>query len=382
MNIAEKVKVLSAAGKYDACASTSCNPKNIKVLPDDRIGNLAAGGICHSYLPSGQCVSLFKVLLSNKCSNDCFYCSNNCSARVQRTEFSEEELSKTFMHLYQANYVEGLFLSSGIGRDEEIQMEKMIETVKHLRFKEKFHGYIHLKILPGVSKDKIDEATSLASRVSINVEAPNKTRINELTTTKEFKTDILRRMRWIKQKAKKNNLPSGHTTQLVVGPAQETDREIISRIDRLYNEMDLKRGYFSAFTPLKGTPFENKQKEPLKRENFLYRTDFMMRTYGIKRKEFVFNEQGNLNLSLDPKIAMALHSDLFPLDINQASFDELIRVPGIGPTGAKRINSMLSSGFKFSKESELKNLGVVTKRVLPFIKLNGRVQKSLMDFSS
>lgn len=381
MNLGEKIKVLSAAGKYDVCASTSCNPRKPLVLPNDRIGNLASGGICHSYLPSGQCVSLFKVLLSNKCTNDCFYCSNNCTARIQRTEFSKEELSKTFMHLYQANYVEGLFLSSGIGRDEELQMEKMLETVKHLRFKEKFHGYIHLKILPGVSKDKIDEATSLASRVSINSEAPNKSRLNELTTTKEFKTDVLRRMRWIKDKARKNNLPSGHTTQLVVGPAGETDREIVSTTDKFYSEMDLKRGYFSAFIPIPGTPFEFKQKEPLKRENFLYRADFMMRLYGIKRKELVFNENGNFDLSIDPKISMALESDLFPLDLNECSFDELIRVPGIGPTGAKRIDGMKKTGFKFSKELELKNLGVVVKRVLPFIKLNGRTQSNLKQFS-
>jgi len=380
MDISEKIKILSSAGKYDACASTSCNPKKPLILPNDRIGNLAAGGICHSYLPSGQCVSLFKVLLSNKCTNDCFYCSNNCYARINRTEFSKEELSNVFLKLYKSNYVEGLFLSSGIGRDEEVQMEKMIETVRHLRFKEKFHGYIHLKILPGVSKDKIDEATALASRVSINSEAPNKSRLNELTTTKDFKSDVLKRMRWIKEKAIKNNLPSGHTTQLVVGPAGETDREIVSRIDNLYNEMDLKRGYFSSFIPVPGTPFENKQREPLKRENFLYRTDFMLRFYGIKKKEFVFNEQGNLNLSIDPKIAMALESDLFPLDINESSFDELIRVPGIGPTTAKRITDLNNSGFKFSKESELKNLGIVVKRALPFIKLNGRIQKSLTEF--
>ncbi len=381
MNITEKIKVLSSAGKYDICASTSCSPKKKMVLPNDRIGNLASGGICHSYLPSGQCVSLFKVLLSNKCVNDCFYCSNNCTARVQRTEFSKEELSKTFMHLYQANYVEGLFLSSGIGRDEEIQMERMLETVEHLRFKEKFHGYIHLKILPGVSKDKIDVATAIASRVSINVEAPNKSRMNELTSTKEYKTDVLKRMRWIKEKAKKNNLPSGHTTQLVVGPAEETDREIVSRTDKLYDEMDLKRGYFSAFTPIQGTPFEGKQKVPLRRENFLYRLDFMMRLYGIKKDEFVFNENGNLNLSIDPKFAMALESDLFPLDLNEASFSELIRTPGIGPTCAKRISQMQETGFKFSKESELKNLGVSLKKVLPFIELNGRVQKTLLEFS-
>ncbi len=381
MNLREKVKVLSEGGKYDACASSSCNPKKSIVFPNDRIGNLASGGICHSYLPSGQCVSLFKVLLSNKCTNDCFYCSNNCSARINRTEFSKEELARTFLHLYQANYVEGLFLSSGIGIDEEIQMEKMIETVKHLRFKEKFHGYIHLKILPGVSKDKIDQATRLASRVSINSEAPNKSRLNELTSTKEFKTDVLKRMRWIKQKAEKNNLPSGHTTQLVVGPAGETDREILFRTDKFYSEMNLKRGYFSAFTPIQGTPFENKQKEPLKRENFLYRADFMMRLYGINRKELAFNENGNFDLSIDPKIAMALQSDLFPLDLNECSFDELIRVPGIGPTCAKRIDDMKKTGFKFSKESELKNLGVVSKRVLPFIKLNGRTQSNLRQFS-
>jgi predicted DNA-binding helix-hairpin-helix protein len=267
-----------------------------------------------------------------------------------------------------------------MGKNQETQMEKMLEVTRNLRFKENFCGYIHLKILPGISKDKIDEATSLASRVSINIEAPNKSRISELTTTKDFKIDVLRRMRWIKKKARKNNLPSGHSTQLVVGPAGETDREILSRTEKLYKEMELKRAYFSAFVPVTGTPFENKKREPLKRENFLYRADFLMRLYGIKRKELVFNDEGNFDLSVEPKTAMALHSDLFPLDVNEASFAELIRVPGVGPITAKRIKAMQETGFRFSKESELKNLGVVLKRALPFIELNGRKQSSLLEF--
>ncbi|MFH1751860.1 MAG: putative DNA modification/repair radical SAM protein [archaeon] len=380
MNLKEKLEVLATAAKYDTCASTSCS--NIpNVTQQNYVGSLTKSGICHSYTPDGRCVSLLKVLLTNNCTNDCKYCSSNCRVKKVRTSFEEQELVDLFLKFYHENKVEGLFLSSAVGKDEEQTMELMLSVVEKLRLKEKFQGYIHLKVLPGIPQNQIDYATKLATRVSVNVESPNKSRFSELSTTKDYNLDILKRMRWIKEKAKKNSLPSGHTTQLVVGAAGESDKEIVEGITRFYDDFALKRAYFSAFQPVPETPLENLNPVSFKRENFLYRCDFLMRLYDFKKDELAFNNQDNLDLSIDPKLAAAIqNNNLFPLNLNEAKENELLRVPGIGPRSAKRIRSMVCHGFNFKNEKELRNIGVVTKRAMPFIEINNQIQSSLKNF--
>jgi putative DNA modification/repair radical SAM protein len=379
MNRLEKLSILSDAAKYDICASTSC-PSSAIANKSSSIGSLTRSGICHSFTPDGRCVSLFKVLMTNRCIGDCKYCTNNCEARRQRVRFEPEELTKLFLDLYEQNYIEGLFLSSGVDKDCNDTQYDMVKIVENLREEHSFGGYIHLKILPGANRDLIRRATELANRVSINLEAPNRSRFSEITSTKDYSIDLLRRMRWV-QKFTDKNKSSGQTTQFVVGSSDENDFELLKTVDDLYSKMDLKRSYFSAFIPVKGTQFQSKKRTPLMREHRLYECDFLMRKYGFELKELVFNEGDNIDLTLDPKMAVALENrDKFPVDVNDSSYEELIRVPGIGPNSAYRIIQTREGGYSFTKTSELKNIGVVIKRAQGFVKIGGKIQTNLTDF--
>ncbi len=375
MNSIRKLEILSEAGKYDRCSMNSCTGDLNKKLPN-------LGGVFHAVLPSGKCIPLLKTLYSNECKNDCYYCNNSAACtKGRKTEFEEHELVNVFTHMLAQRQVEGLFLSSGLSGDEEKTMEKMLNVVRALRMKHFFSGYIHLKVLPGASKSQVDEATRLADRVSINLEAPKKNYLNELTGTKDFKIDLMRRMRWIKQKGRENMTPSGHTTQVIVGGTDETDKDILKFYSKLYSEFDLRRGYFSAFSPVQGTKLEGREAAPLRRQNFLYKTDFLMRDYKVKCKEILFDENGFLDLSVEPKLNMALHSDLFPLDLNNANFEEILLVPGIGPKSAKRVWEKIEEGHKFRSLGELKEFGIRGRQFQHFIALEGSAQKFLTDFS-
>ncbi len=383
MNTIEKIETLGGAAKYDVCASTSCSNAAAKRSSKgtERVGDLAAPGICHSFTPDGRCISLFKVLMTNSCIGDCKYCANNCEAKTRRAAFEADELKDAFLSLYHRNYVEGLFLSSAVAGGPDMTEERMIEVVEKLRLKENFQGYIHLKVMPGTNKDLIKRATELANRVSLNLEAPNRTRFQEITTTKDFGIDMIRRMRWIEDALDKRH-SSGQTTQFVIGACAESDFEVLSTVDDLYRKISLKRSYFSAFMPVGGTPLESRKKTPLVRENRLYQCDFLMRKYDFDLNDFVFDENGFLDLRVDPKMAIALtDKESFPLDINGACYDELLKVPGIGPQSATRIIRMQKTGFQFSKLCELKNLGVAIKRAQQFITINGARQSSLCEFS-
>jgi putative DNA modification/repair radical SAM protein len=369
MNTLEKVKTLSAAGKWDVCAS-SASPR--KTQGGDRIGDVAAGGICHSFTEGGRCISLFKTLMTNDCSFDCRYCQNSVHCKKHAAEYEPQELAKVFMHLYLGNYVEGLFLSSAVAKDPDTTTQKMLDAVKALRTQHRFQGYVHFKVLPGTDKDLIKQASELSDRLSINIEAPSSGRMSEISGVKNFDTDIIARQKWIRDM----KIPSGQTTQMVVGTSDETDREILEAADWEYEDMNLRRVYYSAFTPIEKTPLEKKGKTPLEREHRLYCVDFMMRKYGIGYPEFkgIFVE-GNLPPG-DPKVHLARQTLDRPVDVNAATYDELLRVPGIGPQSAQRILGLQKAGGIKSR-SQLHSIGVVLKRAEPFIKVNGRVQTRL-----
>lgn len=373
MNTLEKVKILSAAGKYDVCASTSsCRRTPAK----NRIGSVASSGICHSFTPDGRCISLFKILYTNFCSFDCKYCPNTCASK--KVSFEPEELANLFIKLYLGNYVEGLFLSSGVLKDPDKTTEKILECIELIRQKYKFRGYIHSKIIPGTSYDLVKRLVEISDRVSINVETSSKSRLSEISPSKSFRTDILRRQSWVRRIAYKK-LPAGQTTQFIVGAAGETDIEILKLMSWEYKKMKLKRCYFSAFNPVEKTPLEKKEKTPLWRENRLYQVDWLLRKYNFQVSEIAgIMEEGFLR-NEDPKFLLAKQYFDKPLDINESSFEELIKVPGIGLTAAKRI-SIFRKKNRIKGYQQLKNMGVVLKRAKPFLKINGCYQKNLGDF--
>ena len=326
MSTLEKMQVLADSAQYDLCDYVSHSKSSQVNLP----------GIYHATGHNGCKIPLFKTLMTNKCKNDCKYCINQSKRNFTRLELSPEELSRAFLHYYNNGYVNGLFLSSGIGDTIDNTMEKTIETARILRKDYGYDDYIHLKIIPGASKDSIKRAMSLANRVSLNIEAATKDGLNEITSTKDYNKDILKRLDWMNQIAKKNPsfAKSGHTTQLIVGANDETDLEILKRMESLYKKVDLRRSYFSAFSPVEGTEFEKKE---------------------------------------------AREMDIFPVEINYASYKHLIRVPGIGPKSARRIMA-IRRNRPFKKLEELQRIGVVVKRAEPYIKLDGNYQSALDNY--
>lgn len=376
-----KIEILGNASKFDICASMA-SPRN--VFNGDRIGNPHHAGICHAFSPDGRCISLFKVLMTNYCLNDCFYCINRCSKAKLKTMFTPEELAKAFIGLYIRNYVEGLFLSSGVLKSVYETTEKIIEAIDLIRYQYKFRGYIHIKILPGTEKYQIRRIMEIADRVSLNIEVPSATRLTEVSSTKDYILDIIRPQKIIMQLIESGLTPAGHTTQFIIGASSESDKEIFERLVWEYKHYNLKRGYFSAFTPMKETPLE-KVKLPYtisKRENFLYRIDWLFRKYSYKKEEIIsiLNEDGMLPLHIDPKLAIAFEDKIFPLDVNEASYEELLRCPGIGEVSAKRICNLRKINHKIKSYKDLCQLGVVLKRAKPFLIVNGRKQTNLNGF--
>jgi putative DNA modification/repair radical SAM protein len=359
----KKLEVLGMGTKYDVCHSSSTR---------DEFDNFKMG-ICHSFTHDGRCVSLFKTLFTNSCSHQCNYCMNasGCTRRPEIYSYTPHELAQITIGLYRSNYIEGLFLSSGAGRDCDLIMERMIEAARMLREEHSFQGYIHLKVLPGASLSHIQEAAELADRVSINLEASSKSRMDEMSSTKDYEKDIIQRQRYIRDLSSKVSLPAGQTTQLVVGASDESDDEIFRRVLYEYQEIGVRRAYFSAFTPIEGTPFESRPGEPLWREHRLYQVDWLYRIYGFTPGEIrlAFDEEGFLGNS-DPKLAIARGWQSSPVDPNVASYRDLIRVPGIGPRSAQRIVGIRKKQ-KISSREDLALLGVRMKSATPFLKING-----------
>jgi putative DNA modification/repair radical SAM protein len=423
----EKIRVLGENSKYDICASTASSrtDKYPTLFGDAKnwIGVTAKAGICHSYTPDGRCMSLFKTLYTNNCIYSCKYCfAHTCKHKMS---FTPEEYARTFMKLYAMNVVEGVFISSAVCGSADKTTEEMLEAIRLLRFKYNFQGYVHFKCLPGVSQYLLKEAITLSDRISINTEASSKDHLSEIAEQKDFFNDIITRQRWLKQFRIKHNdetikelkdlkqdkqlrfqekmikdrrengyrkfrwdgapiLNSGQTTQFVVGAAEnESDYELLSRIDWGYREIDLRRAYFSSFIPIEGTPLASKQAASLAREHRLYQSDWLLRIYHYKLNDLkeILNDDGNLPQG-DPKIHLARHyfKDHNLVDPNQASYQELLRVPGIGPVSAKRIINLRAKKFTFRKRQDLKSIGVVLKRAEPYLLINGKNQTTLQNF--
>ncbi|MGE5631670.1 MAG: putative DNA modification/repair radical SAM protein [Caulobacteraceae bacterium] len=364
----KKLSILGEAAKYDICSSSASSARKIG---NAAMGNTLPSGICHSFTPDGRCVSLLKVLMSNECEKDCSYCPNRVQRDVPRTSFSPEELSKLFVELYERNYVEGLFLSSGIRHGMSSSLENMIKTAELLRYKYRFGGYIHMKMLPGASDGYIAQAAALCDRLSLNLEAPNKERLKALSGSKDYEKELLLPMGSM-SRILRNNPGTTHTTQFIIGAAKESDEEILSTVNSLYTSYNLKRAYFSAFHPVQGTPLEVIPPAPKLRENRLYQSDFLMRFYDFKFSDFCFDSSGNLDLELDPKLMYAVnHPQLFPVEVNRASLEQLLRVPGIGPKSARKIIEVRRQ-YRIKNPGELKNLGISLKRAQQFITISGR----------
>lgn len=358
----DKIKSLAAAAKYDVCGFGDS-----PVAPQRFIYKAA--------LPRGGCTSLLKILLTNACVNDCAYCVNQAGRDVPRNSFKPDELARAFIELTERRRVDGLFLSSGIGSDANRTMGAMVDTVEILRHRYAFNGYIHLKILPGARYDVIEAGCRLASRVSVNIEAPTAKHLARLSRKKDLHDGILERMRWVKQLTDQSKYiaPAGQTTQFVVGAAGETDGDIVHTTTELYREMGLKRVYFSAFRPVSHSRLEDVPAAPAMREHRLYEIDWLLRVYGFSANEVELALEKNENLSLkkDPKMTIASKQPwLYPVDLNNTSYDELLRVPGIGPVSARRIVDARKV-HSIDSMQQLKKMGVATNRALNFIWMKG-----------
>ena len=375
--VIEKLEILADAAKYDAsCASSGGKRENTET----GIGNSTGAGICHSYTEDGRCVSLLKVLFSNVCIYDCAYCVSRRSNDVERVAFTVDEVVELTMGFYKRNYIEGLFLSSGIFKDADTTTEKLVEVARKLRHEENFNGYIHLKVIPGASPELLTEAGRLADRLSVNVEIPSEAGLKAVAPEKDYHQvfapmghvrDEIRASR--EERKTDRRAPrfaaGGQSTQLVIGATPETDRQILELSDGLYQEQKLRRVYYSGFVPLGGddrVPDPETYRAPLHREHRLYQADWLIRKYGFDLDEVAPPGSGNLDSDVDPKTAYALrYPDLFPVDVNRAPIEWLQRVPGLGIRSSKRIVAARRRGQV--RWDDLRRMGVVMKRAQHFL---------------
>lgn len=382
MGLMEKLRILADGAKYDvACTSSGVDRSG----SFDGMGNSIAAGICHSFSADGRCISLLKILYTNECVYDCKYCVNRASNDVVRTSFTPEEVCSLTMEFYRRNYIEGLFLSSGVKGSPDHTMEELCRTVQLLRTKYHFHGYIHLKAIPGASPDLIRQAGYLADRMSVNLELPTADGLRRLAPHKSRQT-ILRPMRQIQlqRDASKEELtlfkhapqfvPAGQSTQMIIGASGENDYQILSVAESLYQKYSLKRVFYSAFVAVnkdKALPAVY-TKPPLLREHRLYQADWLLRFYGFQADELLSEERPNFNVRMDPKCDWAIrHLEQFPIEVQTASYDTLLRVPGIGPKSAGRI--VKARRYGHLEFDHLKKMGVVLKRAHYFITCGGRM---------
>ncbi|HEX8462819.1 MAG TPA: putative DNA modification/repair radical SAM protein [Segetibacter sp.] len=378
--VMEKLGILADAAKYDvSCSSSGSNRKN----ENKGLGNADAGGICHAYTEDGRCVSLLKILLTNHCIFDCAYCVSRKSNDVKRAAFTVQEVVDLTINFYRRNYIEGLFLSSGIFKNADYTMERLVRIAKKLRLEHNFHGYIHLKTIPGASEDLLKEAGLYADRLSINVEMPTEQSLKLLAPDKN-RNDMIAPMKYLKTAIEENRAdkkilkkvplfaPAGQSTQMVIGATPENDLQILWMANQFYEKMKLKRVYYSGYVPISndnrlpaiGTPV------PMIRENRLYQADWLMRFYGFKVEEIVDVNNPLLDMDIDPKLSWALRNlHLFPLDINKADLVLIMRIPGIGVNSARKI----VAARKFSKLTweHLKKFGIAVNRAKNFITCQG-----------
>ncbi|MDB6179963.1 putative DNA modification/repair radical SAM protein [Paracoccus fistulariae] len=385
----EKLAILADAAKYDAsCASSGTTRRDSS---KGGIGSAGGTGICHAYTPDGRCISLLKILMTNFCIYDCAYCINRVSSRVERARFLPDEVVTLTLEFYRRNYIEGLFLSSGIIRSPDDTMADMVRIARMLRQDHGFKGYIHLKTIPEASKELIDEAGLYADRLSINIELPQDASIRQLAPQKKPETiraamaDVrlareASRDRSFRGKRPARFSPAGQSTQMIVGADQATDGHILTTASRLYTGYRLSRVYYSAFSPIPDSSAALPLiKPPMMREHRLYQADWLMRFYGFDAEEITSAApSGNLDLAVDPKLAWALaHRHSFPLDVNRASREMLLRVPGFGTRTVQRILAARRSGLL--RYHDLLRIGALMKKAQPFISLPDWSPKGLTD---
>ena len=371
MTLEEKLKILADSAKYDAsCSSSGSTRKNT-----GGIGNAAVNGICHSFASDGRCISLLKILMTNACIYDCKYCINRRSNNVPRAIFTPEEICEITINFYKRNYIEGLFLSSAIIKSPDYTMERLIETIYLLRYKYKFNGYIHAKAIPGASPYLIKKLGSLVDRLSTNIELPTDTSLKMLAPDKKTK-DINNSMITIRNNISKTFAPAGSSTQMIIGATKDSDKDILEKSANMYKYFHLKRVFYSAYIPVnQDKMLPSISIPPLKRENRLYQADWLLRFYKFRVDE-LFDNNNNFNYLVDPKTDWALrHLEEFPKEINKVSFNELIRIPGIGITSAKKIVSARKV-FKIEFK-DLKNMGVSLKKAKYFITCNNKYFNNL-----
>ena len=377
--IDEKLRILSDAAKYDvSCSSSGSSRKNTS----NGLGNAAYSGICHSWSADGRCVSLLKILMTNYCIYDCKYCISRKSNDIERAILTPDEIVRLTMNFYRRNYIEGLFLSSGVIKNADYTMEQMIAVAKKLRLEERFNGYIHMKVIPGASRELIHEIGLYVDRVSVNIELAESKALKLLAPDKK-PTDISTSMGLIRKnqiqnieekklfKSTPSFIPAGQTTQMIIGAGGESDYAILSKSENLYKNFDLKRVYYSAYVPVnKSGILANADAVPMIREHRLYQADWLLRFYDFKAGEILDEKNPFIDPLLDPKANWAVQNwHLFPMEINRASYKDLLRIPGIGVTSAKRI--VMARKYSIIKYEHLKKLGVVIKRAKYFITVNG-----------
>ena len=367
MSLEEKLKILADSAKYDASCSSSGSTRT----NDKGLGNASFSGICHSFSSDGRCISLLKILMTNCCIFDCKYCINRRSNEVKRAIFTPEEICEITINFYKRNYIEGLFLSSGIIKSPDYTMNKLIETISLLRNKYHFNGYIHVKAIPGASNYLLKKLGSLVDRMSANIELPTSDGLKLLAPNKNHQkvTDI---MQTIKENKSKNFVNAGQSTQMIIGATKESDYNILKMSSNLYDKYHLKRVFYSAYVSVnKDNYLPTLKIPPLKREHRLYQADFLFRYYNFKVDELLDEDNPNFNILLDPKVTWALRNlNRFPLEVNKANYFELLKVPGIGPTSAKKIIS--NRRYYTLEYNDLKKLGVVLKRAKYFLLCNGK----------
>ncbi len=388
MNLLDKLTILTDAAKYDAsCTSSGV----IRGSRPGMIGNTSSSiaGCCHSFSADGRCISLLKVLMTNYCVYDCKYCINRRSNDTRRTAFTPRELAELTVQFYRRNYIEGLFLSSGVLRDPDYTTLRMIETLRLLRREFAFNGYIHAKAIPGTSLELVQQLGYLADRLSVNIELPSQKGLAALAPDKS-KAAILAPMRLIEAQGRQNKeelvkyrhapafAPAGQSTQLIVGATEDSDRHILHLSESLYDRYRLKRVFYSAYVPVVENPLlpALHTKPPLLREHRLYQADWLLRFYGFRADELLDDQHPNFDPMLDPKCYWAItHPEQFPVEIMTADLGRLLRVPGIGPTGARRILSARRTGLLHF--DDLKKMGIVLKRAQFFILCGGRMREGL-----
>jgi putative DNA modification/repair radical SAM protein len=386
--VLEKLQTLAEAAKYDvSCASSGHTRRN----NGKGLGNTSGWGICHSFTEDGRCVSLLKIMLTNNCIYDCAYCINRRTNDVRRATFSVSELVELTLEFYRRNYIEGLFLSSGVVRNPDYTMERMVRVAKDLREQHRYYGYIHLKSIPGASRELVTEAGRYADRLSVNLEIPTEENLKLLAPEKDFES-VYRPMSFIQQgvlesaeERKKYRkaprfAPAGQSTQVIIGATPDTDNQILHLSSSLYQRPSMKRVYYSGYVPVNtnDSRLPALTTPPMVREHRLYQADWLMRFYAFKVDEIVNDRFPHLDLEMDPKLAYALrHPELFPVDINKADYEVILRVPGIGVKSAQLI--VASRRFGRLNSEQLRKIGVVLKRAKYFITCNELPSASVQD---